>query len=208
MKQVLTLCFLCILIGVNAQFHCVKLNTTFILTNFPVGGFGYEYCSDSSNYSIGINAEVGRYNNNSINTANSSIDSYSLAGVALMPEFRNYFGGPNWLSPRGFFATVYSRIRYLRQSVQYGVRYSPGGYQLDSPHTAENTGFAIDYGLGFGFKTGKKIQGIHVEAVVGYGISHSRLYLNTGNRQAILRFDLSLSGIFQKRNNSPSLYEW
>ena len=208
MKQLLLFCFTLSCVVLQAQLHCVKLNSTFVVTNKPVGGFGYEYAPDSSLHSLGISAEVGRYSNSSIGTVNSSIDYYTLFGVGLMPEFRHYIGGNGWYAPRGWFVTAFSRTRFLELSKQFGVSTTPGGYQLDSPSTELTHGFSFDYGLGVGFKTGKSVRGLHVEGVVGYAISHCRLYENAQHREEVIRFDLSLSGILQKSHPVNPEFTW
>ncbi|MDZ4821874.1 MAG: hypothetical protein SH856_00255 [Flavobacteriales bacterium] len=210
MKHFLTICFaLSFLSQVSTQVHTVKFNATFVATNRPIGGVGYELAFDSSRFSFSLNLEVGRYAQDELSTQNSSISGYSLTGLGLMPEARHYFGIFGEKSPLGFFASGFGRARLLKEITQHGITPNPTGFQFDSPSTEVDTGMSYDIGMALGYKTPGKLQGLHVEAVLGYGISKSRLFGDTGFQQHFIRFDLFLCGILtSKKTAEPEDFVW
>lgn len=201
MRQiVIAICFtLPALVPLRAQYHVIKLNSTFVVTGRPLGGFGYERSADSSSITCAMNFEVGRYRFSEFATANSAIESYQLTGAGLMPEVRHYLSLFGEVPPLGLFTGVFAKVRLMRQTSQHGISQSVLGYQLESPYTKVEHGFAYDLGITAGYKTHGKLTGLHAEMALGCGLSHSELYSSVSNIQSFFRFDLFLCGVFQSR---------
>ena len=201
--MVLRLCwgFALLLAGcmpVAAQYHAVKLNTTFILHNRAMGGFGFEFCPDSSRFTYGINVEVGQYKVVENTAGSSSITTEQVVGVGLMPEVRQYLPWFGREKPLGAFVSGFGRIRMLRNEREGNVRSGTAGFQFEDTRRTVGRSVTLDGGLGLGYKTGKCKTGLQAEVVAGLGWSYDTgRSFTDGSRY--FRFDLFLCGLFARK---------
>ncbi len=146
-----------------------------MLTNKPVFKLGYEHFIDSSSFSFGINAEYGRYSYIEKGLMYNFMDEYELVGGGLMIESRYYPVIANTKDHFGFFTSAFVMARRLKETVQDGVEIVDGKYNIDNPSISTNYGYAFNYGLALGYRTGCPTSRLHAEIVTGYAFSYSTL---------------------------------
>ncbi|MCH2200232.1 MAG: hypothetical protein MK081_15780 [Flavobacteriales bacterium] len=133
-------------ICVHAQ-HGLRLQNSYFLTGLPLFGAGYEYENNSS-FTYGLHVEFGRYAHHQQDMINTAWESYSVQGVALLPEVRFYPWHDNQESVhRGVFIAGFGHARRLKE------------YLMEDPSVGAELrkGYSIGGGLAAGYRTACEI---------------------------------------------------
>ncbi|WP_306643261.1 DUF3575 domain-containing protein [Sanyastnella coralliicola] len=145
-------------ICVHAQ-HGLRLQNSYFLTGLPLFGAGYEYENNSS-FTYGLHVEFGRYAYHQQDMINTAWESYSVQGVALLPEVRFYPWHDNQESVhRGVFIAGFGHARRLKE------------YLMEDPSVGAELrkGYSIGGGLAAGYRTACGDTPLYVEVLGGFG---------------------------------------
>jgi hypothetical protein len=182
--------------------QAIKVNSNFFLTQKPVFAAGYEFSSDSSDFSFSLNADFGKFQAQDKQFLSSYIEGASTTGFGIMPEARVYLGSATHTGPFGLFATSFVQIRRYSSSEQEGVSVSVEGFNLDAPQVKRTITQAFRYGLGAGYRSGCHASLLHLEILGGYYfVGHGTAWTSMGNEfpgpgDYNFRVELNLVAVF------------
>lgn len=145
----------------NAQ-QSIRFQNSFFLTGQPLFGLGYQH-EGNYNLSYGLNLEFGRYAHRATDLINTAQTTYSIEGLALMPEIR-WFISPkdddNRLL-RGVFFAAFTHLRVMNEYIA-----SP-----NARFAEQRRGHSIGGGLAAGYRTSCSDIPFYFEFLTGFGRS-------------------------------------
>jgi len=176
----------------QSQKNAIKADFSYFITNLPVFKLGYEHRTDSlSAFAYGVNFEYGRYIVNTRSVTTSTLDDYQMKGVGVMPQVRYYFSKKE--NPYfGTFIEGFVLLKSVKEISLRNVQISHDGYDLSNVFSKTRKGKTYNYGMAFGFRSGRPAGLLHFEALVGYGIGYNSLT----NDESVLQY--SSKDIFTK----------
>lgn len=160
MRRPLLLLFVMLTTGLFAQ-HGIRLQNSYFLSGQPLFGVGYEYGQDSK-WTMGAHLEFGRYAHQQQDMLNAHWESYSMQGIALIPEIRFYpFLKEEDQYPRGIFLSGFGHFRSLKE-------YSKESLGSDA---SLRRGQSFGGGFATGYRTACGDTPLSVEILIGYGVA-------------------------------------
>lgn len=146
-------------VAVSAQ-HGLRLQNSYFISGQPLFGLGYAFDGDSR-FSAGVHLEFGSYLQQRHDYVNASQTTYSITGLALMPEFRFYFQGRKEEAPHleGLFIAGFGHLRRMNEFM--------GSVRELAVYTRRGSSFGG--GLAAGYRrTGQELP-VYAEVLLGYG---------------------------------------
>lgn len=158
-QNLLLLLFALAIHPVLAQ-QSLRIQNSFFLTGQPLFGIGYAFEGDDR-FTLGLHLEFGEYMSHQHDLINVDRPSYSLQGLALLPEARFYIGQADEgaCTAHGVFIAGYGHLR----------RMSEYSESLSAPLAQRRIGHSIGAGAGIGYRTACGALPLHFEAFAGYG---------------------------------------
>lgn len=149
---------------VTAQ-HSLRFQNSYFLTGQPIFGAGY-HRETKGRITFGAGLEFGRYAHRSSEFSNTLRTSYSIQGVALVPEMRVYLSRFDDTSrlPKGLFIAGFGHVRFMAEYASPGMN---AGAEYRQGHS-------LGGGLSAGYRTACGDIPFYFEVVAGYGRADAR----------------------------------
>lgn len=189
LRNLLILCLWLFSLSAVSQEHHVKVDFSYFATKNPVFKVGYEWVPDSSQWTFGAHAELGRYASNTKSINYSTISEYELSGYGGLIESKYFILPEKGETCYGGFVSAFALLRSLREIHTGNIILAEEGYDLRNLEHKANQGLAMHYGLAVGYRSGCYAGPIHFEILAGYGIG--KLNLNedqSGFRSRVTNF--------------------
>jgi hypothetical protein len=138
----------------------LRIQNSFFLTGQPIFGLGYAFEGDDR-FTFGIHLELGEYMSHHHDLQTVERPSYSLQGIALMPEARFFIRQPDEeaCTAHGVFIAGYGHLRRMNEYAE----------SISEPLAQRRVGHSIGAGAGIGYRTACGPLPLYFEAFGGYG---------------------------------------
>jgi len=138
----------------------LRIQNSLFLTGQPLFGLGYAFEGDDR-FTFGLHLEFGEYMSHHHDLQSVKRKSYSLQGLALMPEARYFIGQPHEeaYTTHGVFIAGYVHLRRMNEYAE----------SSSEPLAQRRVGHSIGAGAGIGYRTACGPLPIYFEAFGGYG---------------------------------------